>query len=695
MIDNETKQKIFDAAMIYDVVSDFVNLTKRGSNYVGLCPFHNEKTGSFIVSPSKNIFKCFGCGESGGPVQFVMKHEHLDYPDALRFLAHKFHIDIVEKQLSPEQMAVRSKEEAMYAVNEWALHYFEKQLYETADGKALGYSYFVERGFSEATMRKFSLGYCQNDYHALLNAARAKGFKDDPLLATGLVTKNDEGAFFDKFRGRVMFPIFSVSGRVVGFGGRILTAKSSQLTKYLNSPESEIYQKRRILYGLFQAKNSICKNDCCYLVEGYTDVISMHQSGIENVVASSGTSLTEEQIRLIRRFTKNITVLYDGDFAGIKASLRGIDMLLKEDMNVNVLLLPDGEDPDSFARSHNAVDFVNYISQNQENFIRFKIKILMKDIQNDPYKRADAINNIVETISYISDIITRELHVQEASSLLGVSENVLARQVAEMRKKHFQAQQAAANKGNGSPSAPSTGGNSGVSDSGASGLTDIGASGLTDSGASALRGNNAVSPAVDPTRNNYYIAEQNIVHYLVCYPKYSMDYGDKTNVPLYYCVLKSLKDVMKDGKYFTNDVMNDIVRTIGDNLEDNDEKQIQQILVNSENPTISKIAGDCLILESDKLNIELKSYPYEGKNPKQEKEHYDEITEIFYNRVVEEVSDVVNEYKLLVVKDMIKKMEQEFSEAFNANDLDKARRVKNEIDRYHEMFSILSNAKKE
>ena len=432
MIDDETKQKIFDATTIYDVVSDFVNLTKRGANYVGLCPFHNEKTGSFTVSPSKNIFKCFGCGESGGPVQFIMLHEKLTYPEALRYLAKKYHIDVVEKQLTPEEIAVQSKEEAMYAVNDWAQKYFEDQLYNTPSGKSLGYSYFVERGFSENTMKKFCLGYCQDEYHTLFDAAKKKGFKEEHLLATGLVTKNDKGYYADKFRGRVIFPIFSVSGRVVGFGGRILGAKTAQSAKYLNSPESEIYQKRKILYGLYHAKNAICKYDCCYLVEGYTDVISMHQSGIENVVASSGTSLTEEQIRAIRRFTKNITVLYDGDFAGIKASIRGIDMLIKEDMNVKVLLLPDGEDPDSFARSHNAVDFVNFINENQENFIRFKIKILLNDVHNDPHKRAEAINNIVETISFISDIVTREVYIQEAATLLDVDERVLVCQVAQM-----------------------------------------------------------------------------------------------------------------------------------------------------------------------------------------------------------------------------------------------------------------------
>ncbi len=697
MIDDETKQKIFDATTIYDVVSDFVNLTKRGANYVGLCPFHNEKTGSFTVSPSKNIFKCFGCGESGGPVQFIMLHEKLTYPEALRYLAKKYHIDVVEKQLTPEEIAVQSKEEAMYAVNDWAQKYFEDQLYNTPSGKSLGYSYFVERGFSENTMKKFCLGYCQDEYHTLFDAAKKKGFKEEHLLATGLVTKNDKGYYADKFRGRVIFPIFSVSGRVVGFGGRILGAKTAQSAKYLNSPESEIYQKRKILYGLYHAKNAICKYDCCYLVEGYTDVISMHQSGIENVVASSGTSLTEEQIRAIRRFTKNITVLYDGDFAGIKASIRGIDMLIKEDMNVKVLLLPDGEDPDSFARSHNAVDFVNFINENQENFIRFKIKILLNDVHNDPHKRAEAINNIVETISFISDIVTREVYIQEAATLLDVDERVLVRQVAQMRKKHFEEEQKKASINNARYNSESMPDNSGiipVMDN--QNDTDNHSKPNTPIIDSISPSNSRISTSKsDLPKDKYFCAERNIIHYLICYPKYPMVDADSNAVILYDNVISALSDVARDNKIFTYDVFNDILSTIGANMLNVNEKDIQQLLLNSENPLIAKIAGDCIMLEEDKLARELKAYPYEGKDPNYEKQHIEEVKDIFFGRVVDNVSDVINEYKSLIVKDKIKILEKDFSDAFNAGDLSKAEQIKSDMNYYNDIISFLSHSEDE
>ena len=695
MIDKETQQKIFDAANIHDVVSDFVNLTKRGSNYVGLCPFHNEKTGSFTVSPSKNIYKCFGCGESGGPVQFIMSHEKLSYHEALLYLAKKFHIDVVEKQLTPEELAVRSKEEAMYNVNEWANHYFEEQLYNTPNGKALGYSYFVERGFSEMTMKKFNLGYCQDEYHAFYDAAKQKGFKEEHLLATGLVTKNEKGYYADKFRGRVIFPIHSVSGRIVGFGGRILTAKSSQLAKYLNSPESEIYQKRRILYGLYQAKNSICKNDCCYLVEGYTDVISMHQSGVENVVASSGTSLTEEQIRLIHRFTNNITVLYDGDFAGIKASLRGIDMLLKEGMNIKVLLLPDGEDPDSFARSHNAVDFVNYINENQEDFIRFKIKILLKDVNNDPFKRAEAINNIVDTISLISDLVIREVYIKEASALLNVTETVLVRQVAQKRRERYAKDKSVAsnprsisensdnqnNSNNGKYTSESTANTANTVNTANTAVDNTPNASPTKSEAPA-----STIPVVS-NNDKYFISEKNIIHYLICYPKYEIESANKEDVTLLSGIKESLSDIARGGKYFTHDVFNEIFSIINDNINNIDEKSMQQKLLNSENPLIAKITGDVLLFEEDKLKKELKAYPYEGKDEEFKKQHDEEVKQIFYNNVVNNVSEVVNEYKALIIKDLLKQSEKDLIEAYKQNDFQKAELINSDIKRYQEILS--------
>ena len=363
MIDEATKQRILDAAKIEEVVGDFVTLRRRGVNLIGLCPFHNEKTPSFTVSPAKNICKCFGCGKGGTPVNFIMQHEHLDFPDALRYLAKKYNIEIVEKELTAEQIQARTQRESMMALNEFAGRYFVNQLWKTEEGQSVGLSYFRERGFSDATLQKFQLGYSLNQYRALSDQAIKSGFSAKLLTELGLATRGDREQLTDRFRGRVVFPVHTLSGRIVAFGGRVLV-QSDKTAKYVNSPESEIYHKSNELYGIYFAKDSIVRNDAVYLVEGYTDVLSMHEAGIENVVASSGTSLTQGQIRMIHRFTNNITVLYDGDAAGIKASIRGIDLLLEEGMNVKVVLLPDGEDPDSFAKSHNADEFIDYIKHN-------------------------------------------------------------------------------------------------------------------------------------------------------------------------------------------------------------------------------------------------------------------------------------------------------------------------------------------
>ena len=407
MIDKQTVDKILDAAQIVDVVSDFVTLRKRGVNYIGLCPFHDEKTGSFTVSPAKGIFKCFGCGKGGGPVHFIMEHEQLDYPGALKYLAKKYHIEVVEKELTPEEQQSQSDREAMFALNTWAQAYFTKQMNDTDEGRAIGLSYFHSRGFTDETIEKFGLGYCLDKSDMMTMTALNSGYKADFIEKCGLGNRRDNGTWYDRFRGRVMFPVHTLSGKVVAFGGRVLK-KDDKTAKYVNSPESEIYHKSNELYGIYFAKQSIVKQDRCFLVEGYTDVISMHQAGITNVVASSGTSLTPGQIRLIHRFTPNITVLYDGDAAGIKASIRGIDLLLEEGMNVKVVLLPDGEDPDSYAQNNNASDFIDFIDKNQVDFIRFKIQLLLDEIGNDPIKRAGLIQDVVHSISLIPDNIDRK-----------------------------------------------------------------------------------------------------------------------------------------------------------------------------------------------------------------------------------------------------------------------------------------------
>lgn len=435
MIDHNTVQKILDAAHIEEVVGDFVSLRRRGVNLIGLCPFHNEKTPSFTVSPAKNICHCFGCGKGGGPVNFIMEHESLSYVDALRYLAKKYGIEIVEKEETAEEIARRSSRENMFALNAFALKYFSDTLHNTEEGKSIGVGYFRERGFRDDTIKKFQLGYCPDRFEAVSVEALKEGFSRQTLIDTGLCTENQRGGLTDRFRGRVIFPVHTVSGQVVAFGGRVLK-KTDNTAKYVNSPESEIYHKSNELYGLYFAKNAIQRADVCYLVEGYTDVISMHQAGVENVVASSGTSLTTGQIRLIHRFTSNIVVLYDGDAAGIKASIRGIDMLLEEGMNVEVVLLPDGEDPDSFSRSQDSTQFIDYINRHKTNFILFKTQLLLGEAGNDPIKKAALIGDIVESISKIQDTIKQAIYIKDCARQFDIREEVLIKEVAKRQKNH-------------------------------------------------------------------------------------------------------------------------------------------------------------------------------------------------------------------------------------------------------------------
>lgn len=446
MIDQATIDRIMDAAQIVDVVSEFVTLRKRGVNYIGLCPFHNEKTPSFSVSPSKGVCKCFSCGKGGNVVHFIMEHEQLSYYEALKWLAKKYNIEIKERELTDEEKQAHSLRESLFVVNQFASEYFQDILYNNIDGQRIGMTYLRGRGFRDDIIKKFQLGYSTDNHNALARAAIQKGYKEEFLVKTGLCYRKEDGTLRDRFWGRVIFPVHTISGKVVAFGGRVLSAATKNVQmKYVNSPESEIYHKSRELYGIFFAKQAIVRQDRCFLVEGYTDVISMHQSGIENVVASSGTALTSDQIRLIHRFTNNITVLYDGDGAGIKASIRGIDMLLEEGMNVKVCLLPDGDDPDSFARKHNATDYQAYINDHEVDFIRFKTNLLMEEAGKDPIKRASLISSIVKSISVIPDAIVRSVYIRECSQLLQMEEKVLieatAKLIEQARETKFKEQQ--------------------------------------------------------------------------------------------------------------------------------------------------------------------------------------------------------------------------------------------------------------
>lgn len=435
MIDQATIDRILDAAQIVDVVSEFVTLRRRGVNYIGLCPFHNEKTPSFSVSPSKGLCKCFSCGKGGNVVHFIMEHEQLSYYEALKWLARKYNIEVKERELTEEEKQASNLRESLFVVNQFASEYFQNVLYNVEEGQRIGMTYLRSRGFRDDIIKKFQLGYSTENRDALARTAIEKGYKPEFLEKTGLCYRKDDGTLRDRFWGRVIFPVHTLSGKVVAFGGRVLNAATKNVQmKYVNSPESEIYHKSRELYGIYFAKQAMVRQDRCFLVEGYTDVISMHQSGIENVVASSGTALTSDQIRLIHRFTNNITVLYDGDGAGIKASIRGIDMLLEEGMNVKVCLLPDGDDPDSFARKHNATEYQAYINDHEVDFIRFKTDLLIEEAGKDPIKKANLITSIVKSISVIPDSITRNVYIRECSEMLRMEERVLVNAVAKLKE---------------------------------------------------------------------------------------------------------------------------------------------------------------------------------------------------------------------------------------------------------------------
>lgn len=431
MIPQATVDKILDATQIVDVVGDFVTLKRRGANYTACCPFHNEKTPSFYVSPSKGIFKCFGCGKAGTAVSFIMEHESLSYVEALKYLARKYHIEVVEKEETAEEIALKQRNESLLLVTEFAWKFFKDQL-KTVEGRSVGYAYFKSRGLEDATIEKFGLGWAPTGKDALSIAAREAGYREEFLIDTGLSIKRDNGTLVDRFFDRVIFPIHSVSGRVIAFGGRTLRTDKT-VAKYVNSPETEIYVKSKSLYGIYFAKNEISRQDRCYLVEGYLDVISMHQLGITNVVASSGTSLTVEQIRLIRKFTENVTIIYDGDSAGIHAALRGIGLVLKEGLNVKVVLLPDGDDPDSFSRKHTLDEVTSFISGHEQDFISFKTDLLLGEAGDDPLKKANLINDIADTIALIPDAVKRAVYVETCSSRFNIDSSILSERISNTR----------------------------------------------------------------------------------------------------------------------------------------------------------------------------------------------------------------------------------------------------------------------
>ena len=457
MIKQEVIDKIMDAARIEDVVGEFVDLKKRGASLIGLCPFHNEKTPSFNVSVSKGIFKCFGCGAGGDPVRFIMEHEKYSYPEALRFLAQKYHIEVEETEQTDEQSREKDHRESLMIVTNWAGEFFSDQLWNTEEGQTVGLNYFLERGFRKDIIKKFGLGYSPEGWTALTEAATAAGYKEQYLAETGLIVQKEGGRNYDRFRERVMFPIHNLSGRILGFGGRTLKS-DKQTPKYVNSPESPIYHKSNVLYGLFFAKKAIGQADKCLLVEGYSDVIALHQAGIENVVSSSGTSLTAGQIQLISRYTRQVTLLFDGDAAGIKAALRGTDMLLEQGMDVKILLVPDGEDPDSYIRQHGSDAFKTYLSRNEEDFISFKTKVLLDESGHDPIKRAETIREVVQSIALIPDEIKVSVFIQECSRLLDIEERVLLHELNKIRidRAHRKEKREAASVAQGAPVSPSS-----------------------------------------------------------------------------------------------------------------------------------------------------------------------------------------------------------------------------------------------
>jgi DNA primase len=629
MIDQLTIDRIIEAARIEDVVGEFVTLKKKGVNMVGLCPFHTDKTPSFYVSPSKNICKCFACGEGGSAVHFIMKHEQLTYYEALKYLAKKYNIEIQEKELTEEQKNAYNERESLFILNDYARTYFTNTLHQHIEGKTVGLSYFKERGFREDIIKKFQLGYSLEQRDALTQDAIKNGFKKEYLVKTGLTIEGDN-YLVDRFRGRVIFPVHTLSGKTVAFGGRILK-KAENTGKYVNSPESDIYHKSDHLYGIYFAKQAITKADRCYLVEGYTDVISMHQAGIENVVSSSGTALTEGQIRLIHRFTSNITVLYDGDAAGIKAALRGIDLLLEDGMNVKVVLLPEGEDPDSFAKKQNAESLINYLKQNEVDFIRFKTQLLLDEAGNDPIKRASLISDIVNSISIIPDSIIRSVYTRDCSVLLGIDERVL---VDEVNKKRLTALEKESLK------RPQTNGSA----------TQILSPTQTPAEFQA-------TPTTQSALDKYELA---ILYYVVRFgslaiiqrPAEDNEEIDNTTV------LEYIKfDLERDGLSFQNSLYKQILEEATSHLDDPDFVPSRYFLAHPQQE-ISKLTADLLEDRYELSKVHMKQY---GENLKQEDTPLAEEKQLetAVPRVLTELKNAFINQQIKSIKDQMKQKQKE------------------------------------
>lgn len=687
MIDQATIDRILDAAQIVDVVSEFVTLRKRGVNYIGLCPFHNEKTPSFSVSPSKGVCKCFSCGKGGNVVHFIMEHEQMSYYEALKWLAKKYNIEVKERELTDEEKQAHSLRESLFVVNQFAAEYFQDVLYNQLEGQRIGMTYFRSRGFRDDIIRKFQLGYSPDKRTALADTALQKGYKEEFLVKTGLCYRKDDGKLHDRFWGRVIFPVHSISGKVVAFGGRVLSSATKNVQmKYVNSPESEIYHKSRELYGIFFAKQAIVRQDRCFLVEGYTDVISMHQSGIENVVASSGTALTSDQIRLIHRFTNNITVLYDGDGAGIKASIRGIDMLLEEGMNIKVCLLPDGEDPDSFARKHNATDYQAYINDHEVDFIRFKTNLLMEEAGKDPIKRAALISSIVKSISVIPDSIVRSVYIRECSQLLEMEEKILVEATAklieqahenrfkeaERKKQREEREKQALLAKEGSEKAPETGTNG--------------------ENRPAETGENTVLPAEEaiplpvvpedtyrsfiPAEGNdqklFYQKEQELVKMLVRYGECVMCYiEDENGEAVPYKVAEFIIDNLKeDNLQFHSPLHRKMLREIEQQLQ-NPNFIAEKYFVAHPDPEISRLAAE---IASDRY--QLSKYHFKAQKIVTDKERLHEL-----------IPRLVIDFKISIVDEEMKQTLRELSEPAAQNDPEQSRKI---MQRYIELQQIQS-----
>lgn len=621
MIDSSTIARILDVANISEVVSEFVTLKKRGVNMLGLCPFHNEKTPSFTVSPAKGIFKCFGCGKGGNSVNFIMELEQLSYPDALRWLAKKYHIEFEEKEETAEEKALKDERESMMIVSAFAQKYFSNYLLKENEGRTIGLSYLRERGIRDDIIAKFELGFCPDGKDTFTRAAEKEGYKMEFLEKTGLTIKRDDWVR-DRFGGRVIFPVHNVAGRVIAFGGRIMT-NDKTVAKYLNSPESDIYHKGRTLYGIYQAKRQMTNQDKCYLVEGYTDVLSFHMAGIENVVASSGTSLTIDQIRLIRRFTPNITIVYDGDDAGIKASLRGIDMVLEEGINVKVLPLPRGEDPDTFARSMSASELAEYIKANETDFIKFKTQLLMGTVENDPVSKARLIGDIVRSIAVIPDTITRTVYIKECSRLMDVQEAVLYDEIRKIQNKQSEDQVRKE-------------------------IQEL-----------QVHNSKPVQPVQEKRVSNpFETEEREIIRFLLKYFHHDLCevQDEETHQNQMYSVgYYVLSELQADGLVSVNPKVRSIIETMEENVENKAFDPIKYFTHHADNE-ISQYASNLL---SDKYT-ESKRWTKAGAFVETE-------TELLYMLIPR----LIQEYKLKNVKLLLKKLQHQIDEANKNNDMEK------------------------